>query len=105
MRVSWLLRALRFLVFVATAIVVAGVVVMALWNWLVPSLTGWHSLTFPQAITLLVLCRILFGGFRGRGGPWMHGRFRKMSPEERERFREEMRARCGRATVSPSEGN
>ena len=90
-----ILRAVKIFVFVAAAIAIAGAVVMALWNWLVPALTGWHSLGFPQAIALLVLCRILFGGLRGRGG-WAHGRFRRMSPEERERFREEMRARCVR---------
>ena len=105
MRMSRLLRALKFLVFVVAAIVIAGLVVMALWNWLVPPLIGWHRVAFPQAVGLLVLCRILFGGFRGRGGPWMHGRFRRMSPEERERFREEMRSRCGRSNVSVSEQN
>ena len=103
MRMSWILRALKFLVFVAAAIALAGVVVMTLWNWLVPALTGWQRLGFPQAIALLVLCRILFGGLRGRGGPWMHGRFRRMSADERARFREEMRARCGRATFSAPE--
>ena len=103
MRISWLLRALKFLVFVTAAVAIAGLVVMTLWNWLIPPLTGWHSLAFLQAIALLVLCRILFGGHRGRGGPWMHGRFRHMSPEERERFREEMRARCGRSPVPASE--
>jgi len=103
MRMSRLLRALKFLLFVVAAIVIAGLVVMALWNWLVPPLTGWHRVAFPQAVGLLVLCRILFGGLRGRGGPWMHGRFRRMSPEERERFREEMRSRCGRSNVSASE--
>ncbi len=86
---------LRVLAFVVVAIVVAGFVVMSLWNWLIPPLVGWRTLTFAQAIGLLVLCRILFGGFRGRGGPWGHGRFRQMSPEERERFRQEMRSRCG----------
>jgi len=34
-----------------------------------------------------------------KGGPWMRrgmqARFEKMSPEERERFKEQMRERCG----------
>jgi hypothetical protein len=103
MRVRWLFKALRIVVFVAAAIAVVGFVVMALWNWLIPPLTGWHALGFPQAIALLVLCRILFGGFRRRGGGWRHGRLRHMSQEEREQFREQMRERCGRwAASSPA---
>ena len=89
------LKIAGFLVLIVVAIGVAAFAVMLLWNWLIPSLAGWHNLSFIQALGLLVLCRILFGGLRGRGGPWRHGRFRHMTPEERERFRGEMRARCG----------
>jgi len=97
-------RVLKIVTLVVVAIIVAGFLVMTLWNWLIPSLAGWRSITFVQAIGLLVLCRLLFGGFRSRGGPWMHGRFRHMSPEERERFREEMRRRCrGGQTPSPEQ--
>src|SRR5437588_12579624 len=42
---------------------IGGKVVMLLWNWLLPALFGWHTITFWQAIGLLALCRILFGGF------------------------------------------
>jgi hypothetical protein len=90
-------RVLRIAAAVAAAIVVGGLLVMALWNWLVPSLIGWHRLNFIQALGLLVLCRVLFGGFRGRGHAWGYGRFRQMSEQERERFRQEMRSRCGQA--------
>ena len=50
---------------------------------------------FWQALGLLLLCRILFGGL-GHGGPRRHGgrgfrgRCRNMSPEEREKFRKVM---------------
>jgi hypothetical protein len=46
-----------------------GEIVMHLWNWLLPMLFGWHQISFWQALGLLVLCRILFGGFghNGRG--------------------------------------
>jgi len=90
------LRIAGFVALVVAALLAAGFAVMLLWNWLLPPLAGWHSLTFIQALGVLALCRILFGGWRGRGGPWRHGGFRHMTPEERERFREEMRARCGR---------
>jgi hypothetical protein len=97
---------LRFAVIAVVAITVFSFVVMNLWNWLVPSVIGWHSINFWQALGLLVLSKILFGGFRG--GPWrgMHWRHRmmerwqQMTPEEREKFREGMRG-CGRPTDHP----
>jgi len=77
-----------------------GWVVMSLWNWMLPGLFGWHLITFWQAMAMLVLCRILFGGVSGRG--WHGSRHRKgerwgsrMTPEEREKFREAMRAKWG----------
>jgi hypothetical protein len=74
-----------------------GEVVKQLWNWLLPPLFGWRSLTFWQAFGMLALCRILFGGF-GFHGANRYGyarRVKNMSPEERERFRQRIRERCG----------
>jgi len=77
-------------------------VVMLLWNNLLPDIFHITAITYWQAAGLLILSKILFGfgGPRGRGGaPWMRHkmeRFKNMSPEEQERFREEMRARCGK---------
>ncbi len=53
-------------------IFVGGEVVMHLWNWLLPPLFGWRMLGFWQALGLLLLCRILFGGLH-HGGPGRHG--------------------------------
>jgi hypothetical protein len=78
-----------------------GWVVMHLWNWLLPSLFGWRMITFWQAMGMLVLCRILFGGVSGRGmhrrynGRRMGGRWSNMTPEEREKFRQGMREKWG----------
>jgi hypothetical protein len=78
-----------------------GLVVQQLWNWLLPSLFGWPALTFWQALGLLALSRILFGrtGGRGFGRPFarrhMAARWGRMSPEERERFRQGLAGRCG----------
>jgi hypothetical protein len=77
-----------------------GTVVRLLWNWLLPSLFGFPTVTFWQALGLLALGRILFGGMgmHGRGGRYSRrrmGRWEHMTPEERERFREDMRARWG----------
>lgn len=68
---------------------VGGYVVQTFWNWLVPPIFGWSEVTFWQALGLLVLARILFGG---RGG-WFSQSRPRFSREERERFRERMRAR------------
>ena len=91
MKRFWILKGLRFLVLAVVAVAVFGYVVMSLWNWVVPAVTGLHPVSFAQALGLLVLSRILFGGWRGHGGGhWrqrMRDRWEQMSPEERERFR------------------
>ncbi|HTA59975.1 MAG TPA: hypothetical protein VK805_17590 [Candidatus Baltobacteraceae bacterium] len=83
---------------------IGGEIVLHLWNWLMPALFGWHELTFWQALGLLALCRVLFGGFgwhRRRGfrfgGGMGGGRFGRMSPEERDRFRQSVRDYCRQA--------
>jgi len=88
---------LAFLLFIA----LGGIVVRELWNWLLPPLFGWHAITFWQALGLLALCRILFGGLglhgSGRSGfrRRMEERCDHMTPEEREQFRQRMRERWG----------
>jgi len=71
--------------------------VMALWNWLLPTLFfGAHEVNYAQAVGLLVLSRILFGGFHGRGGwhrRWHQHRWAQMTPEEREKFQAGIDAR------------
>jgi hypothetical protein len=84
-------------VLVLVAIVALGWAVTLLWNWVMPALfVGARTIDFAHALGLLVLSRILFGGFRGHGG-WRHRRhWRKweaMTPEERERFHSEWHAR------------
>jgi hypothetical protein len=68
---------------------IGGEVVKQLWNWLLPPLFGWRQVTFWQALGLLALCRILFGGHVYRSNS------RRRTPEERERFRHAMRERFG----------
>lgn len=80
---------------------IGGQVVMLLWNWLLPSLFGWPRITFWQALGMLALCRILFGGLglhssaRSHARRRMEERFEYMTPEERERIRQRMRERWG----------
>ena len=78
-----------------------GVVVMLLWNWVMPPIfPGVAEIGFWRALGLLVLCRILFGGFRGRHGGWrdkrhfMRARWEAMTPEERERCQLRSRMFC-----------
>jgi len=101
MRRHRILRILRFAFFAVLFVTVFSFVVLRLWNWLMPAVFGWHVITFWQAVGLLVLSKILFGGFHGRPGRHMYWRQRmierweKMTPEEREKFRQGMRGRCG----------
>ena len=50
----------------AAAIAAFGLVIMLLWNWLVPAIFGLTAIGFWQALGLLALCRILFGGMGGK---------------------------------------
>ena len=77
--------------------------VYALWNGVLVDVLGVKVITYWQALGLLVLSKILFGGFPGRGGrcgpPWRkHMRskhWESLTPEQREKMREEMRHRFG----------
>ena len=101
MKARWVKRALKGLVIATVAVAVFGFTVMNLWNWLAPAVFGLHTITFWQALGILILSKILFGGFRGKpgyGGPWrrrMSERWQQMTPEEREKFRQGMFSRCG----------
>ena len=102
------MRALRVLKFVVMGLAFAALftfVVMSLWNWLMPGLFGWHMITFWQALGVLLLSKILFGGFRpGWGGRWrgrMMERWESMTPEEREKFRSGLRHGCGGRMATP----
>jgi hypothetical protein len=93
MRKRWLWIAPLAIVAIPLFVFVGGEVVMHLWNWLLPPLFGWRTLGFWQALGLLALCRILFGGLGGHGPGHRRrwdGRCKKMTPEEREKFRQAM---------------
>ena len=93
------------LVGILLLVAIGGTIVMLLWNGLLPALFGWPPLTFGQALGLLVLCRILFGGSGSHRGfrSCLRHRIRErcgdMTDEERERFRERMRERWGEGAL------
>jgi hypothetical protein len=99
----------KFILFplMALAFVAAGgYAVMFLWNAILPEvITSVGKVTYWQAMGLLVLSRILFGGFKGRGpggGQGYKGGFgwrekmNNMTEEEKEKFKAEWKQRCGR---------
>ncbi len=94
-------RAVKILMMVLIASALFGFVVMSLWNWLMPALFGWRSISFWQALGLLLLTKLLFGGLRGgwgHGRHWRRGmreRWERMTPEQREKMRERLQACCG----------
>ena len=90
MRKRLLLVAPLAILGIMALVALGGAIVLQLWNWLLPPLFGWHEISFGQAIGILALCRILFGGLGRHGCHRSH-----YSPEARERFRQGMRRRFG----------
>jgi hypothetical protein len=93
-------RKLRFVgaaavVFGIAAAIIVGIVTRELWNRLMPAIFGLPAIGLWQTLGLLLLGRLLFGGF-GRG--WRKRRFvrgwKDLTPEERDRFRRAMDDRC-----------
>ncbi|MDR1372913.1 MAG: hypothetical protein LBJ17_07360 [Dysgonamonadaceae bacterium] len=91
-------------VMATVALVLFGLIVMWLWNWLFPDLFGIKTIDFWHAIGLLILSKIFFGGFR-LGEHWGYKRryhnalrekWLKMSDSEREKFMTDSRHGFGR---------
>lgn len=112
-------RIARLVLFVLPAVLLlfAGMVwvVMSLWNGLMPAIFSVKTVSYWQALGLMVLCWILFGGFRGarsRRGHWDHGmrrRWQRMTSAEREEFIQGLRSRweagaSGHARPEPPPG-
>ena len=91
-------------------IVIAGFgqAVLQLWNWLMPTIFRLPAISFWQAVGLLGLSWILFGGLRGFGfhnvrmRRHSNDRFWHMTSEEREALRKSLGASC-RKSVSVDE--
>ena len=101
-------KVLKFMAFGAAFIAIAGFATMILWNALMPAIFGLPALELGQALGLLILARLLTGGFRGggwgRGGGQHHhywkqkmaDRWANMTPEEREHWKSHWGGRCGK---------
>lgn len=109
MRVSrhWVGKGAKALVLVLVLLGLTGLVVMALWNALVPDVFHGSRIDFWQAVGLLLLSRLLFGSWRWSGaGGHLHRRWHHhgMTLQERERLRERLAA-CGGAPPAPPPGS
>lgn len=99
MKKNWIYLAPLALLGGMLFVAAGGEIVRELWNWLLPPLFSWHQLTFWQALGMLALCRILFGGFGGhrksRFRQRLSERIEAMPADERERMWKGMCARFG----------
>ena len=98
----WVKKIVGFIILALAATALVSFVVMSLWNNILAGVLHISVITFWQALGILVLSKILFGGFKGgwgshRGGHWkkeMQEKWQGMTPEEREKIKQEWRNRC-----------
>jgi hypothetical protein len=77
----------RFLFFIIAAVAIASLIVMLLWNWLVPSLFHGPVISYLQAAGLLVLTKIIFSSPGRSHSSFPHDRrehFRKIFEQKAE---------------------
>ena len=111
----WIWKGICIAILLPLGALLLGWVLMTLWNWLIPDLFHGPQINYLQGIGLFILAKLLFGKGRGFGcgswgggncchhhGHWRRGHWRArweerlstMSPEEREKFKQNMRM-CG----------
>lgn len=103
---KWLAKA-AFFGTVAVVVFVGGT--MLLWNHLAAPIFGLPLLSFLQTAGLMLLGRLLTGGFGGRGKGWRRGhhwreRWQGMTPEQREQAMQRWGKRGFGPMGAPSEG-
>ncbi|MEO6219649.1 MAG: hypothetical protein ABIO81_04415 [Ginsengibacter sp.] len=105
MKKFWFGKGLMLVVLFIAAVFLFSAAVMSLWNAILPAVLGVKTITFWQALGILVLSKILFGSFGRRGGwhrgggyQWkrnMQDKWANMTPGDREKFQAEWKSRCG----------
>ena len=92
MKVKKFVKVIFIVIFGAIAItalaLLFGYVVMLLWNWLMPSIFGIGAVSFWQAVGIVVLAKLLFGGFGGWGSK------SKREKNFEKRIKHRLRERC-----------
>jgi hypothetical protein len=101
-----------FIPLILLAFVGFGFITMWLWNSLMPVIFHLPEITFWQTAGLLILSRLLLGGFGGHGSSNhhcrknMHEKWENMTPEEREKFQDHIHLhRAPWIRRNPEEGN
>lgn len=102
MKKFWMKKIIGFIICAILIAALLSFVVMGLWNNVLAVVLNVSLISFWQAAGLLVLSKILFGGFKGgwrggRGDHWrkeMKDKWQHMDPEEREKIKQEWRNRC-----------
>ncbi len=96
-------RRFFFPLFFIAAFLGLSFMVQVLWNHILVEVTTVKALTYPQAMGILVLSKILFGGFGSRhqrppfgGPPHWREKWKSMDEDEKARFRSEWKSRFGR---------
>jgi hypothetical protein len=97
-------KVIGFIVLATAAVFLFSFIVMYLWNETMPALFHFPVINLWKALDLLILSKLLFGGFRGAWGGrhmyWknrMQQKWMNMTPEEKEKFKQEWKNRCGRS--------
>lgn len=107
MKKLWIFKMILFFV---ASIALMSAVLMWLWNWLVPEIFQGPVISFWHAAGLLVLSRIIFRGFLGKGGrkyacgDWKN-RWSQMSQDDKEKVRSLWKIRCENFEKSKGEVN
>ena len=111
----WFKKIVGFTVCGLAIAALLGWIVMSLWNCVLVAVLGVKLITFWQALGILVLSKILFGGLYKKwrnheGGHWnaeMKEKWQNMTPEEKEKFKQNWRNKCstwGRGGNEPTAG-
>ncbi len=92
-RIPWPWKMAGALVLIPGFIFLGPWIIMLLWNALMPVIFGITVISFWQSMGLIVLAKLLFGGFGGHGG---RSHFpRKPQYKDREAWKEHMREQFG----------
>lgn len=74
------------IVMILAFVALFGLIIMLMWNWLVPEIFGVKPVSYIQALGLLILSKLFFSGFHGKryskhGHPSWSKHYRKQGEE------------------------
>lgn len=97
----WIKKVVGFTLCAITIVAIFGYIVMLLWNNILVEVTPIKPINFWQSLGLLLLSKILFGGFNkgftGKGNKWsseLKEKWHNMNDDEKEAFKQQWRSKC-----------